>query len=274
MTPVCISCLTALSFLLQVVECSSYKQSEAKNHPKISIDEKHINSQKTYEIEVHGILLWASMGLLMPIGILTMRISTSTTDFPPSKHKILIYVHAVLQVVSVVITTVGAVLSMIKFENAFDNSHQRIGLALYAAVYLQVLIGFRRPKRGSRGRSAWYLLHWLLGTTICLVGILNVYTGLQAYRKRTSKSTTLWTVVFAAQVSFMAIFYLFQDKWDYIIRQGVIIISPGCDPENSQAQLEKQVKDVVIVNEPCRKSNSLGTYFSRTNALNKLFQLT
>lgn len=123
--------------------------------------------------------------------------------------------------------------------------------------------------RGSRGRSAWYFLHWILGTTICLVGILNVYTGLQAYHRRTSRSTTLWTVVFAAQVSFLAIFYLFQDKWDYISKQGIV-----SNPDNAEGQLENQIKDVIIVNEACRKSNALGTYFSRSNALNKLFQLT
>ncbi|KAL0328965.1 UNVERIFIED_CONTAM: Urease accessory protein G [Sesamum calycinum] len=115
------------------------------------------------------------------------------------RRKILFYVHAVVQVLSILLVTVGAVLSIRKFENAFDNSHQRIGLALYIAIYLQVLTGFRRPKRGSRTRRAWYFSHWILGTTVCLVGILNVYTGLQAYHKRTSRSSTLWTIVFTAE---------------------------------------------------------------------------
>ncbi|KAI3466816.1 hypothetical protein Pfo_023479 [Paulownia fortunei] len=269
MSPVSIFCGVALLFLVHVAECSSYEQNKAESHRNSSTDKQHENSPKAIDIEAHGILLWASMGFLMPVGILTMRMSSSTNDCHPSRHKILFYVHAVLQVLSVLLVTVGGVLSIRKFENAFDNSHQRIGLALYAASYLQVLIGFRRPKRGTRGRSAWYFLHWILGTTICLVGILNIYTGLQAYHKRTSRSTTLWTIVFTAQVSFMIIFYLFQDKWEYILKQG---IAPGNDPNNnSPAQLDNQ-KDVL--NEPCRKSNALGTYFSRSNALNKLFQLT
>ncbi|KAK4386484.1 60S ribosomal protein L18a [Sesamum angolense] len=252
-----------------------FRKNEAGMHRNSSINKQRENSQKAFDITVHGILLWASMGFLMPVGILTIRMS-STKECRPSTRKILFYVHAVVQVLSILLVTVGAVLSIRKFENAFNNSHQRIGLALYIATYLQVLTGFRRPKRGSRTRRAWYFSHWILGTTVCLVGILNVYTGLQAYHKRTSRSSTLWTIVFTAEVSFMVIFYLFQDKWEYIQKQGVMINGDG-GPDNISpaAGVDNNRKDIgVLMNEPCRKSNALGTYFSRTNALDKLFQLT
>lgn len=124
--------------------------------------------------------------------------------------------------------------------------------------------------RETKRRSTWYFLHWMLGTIICLVGILNVYTGLQAYHKKTAKSTTLWTVIFTAQVSFMSVVYLFQDKWEYIQKQGAV--SPEDAVVDSMAdQIESQKN---TSNEPHRKSNALGTIFSKTNALNKLFQLT
>lgn len=107
----------------------------------------------------------------------------------------------------------------------------------------------------------------MLGTTICLVGIINVYTGLLAYHKRTSKGTSLWSIIFTAQVSFMAIFYLFQDKWDYMKKQGMIPSEP-VNPRMDSTQKDN-------FNEvSCRKSNALGTHFSRSNELNKLFQLT
>ncbi|GER26032.1 cytochrome b561/ferric reductase transmembrane protein family [Striga asiatica] len=231
------------------------------------------NSHKTFDIQLHGILLWASIGFLMPVGILAMRISSCSDGIHPSRRKILFYTHSISQVLSVLAVTIGAVLSIKKFENTFENSHQRIGLALYAAVYFQLVIGCRRPKRGTTSRRTWYFLHWLLGTTICLVGILNTYTGLQAYRKKTSKSATLWAVVFTAQVSFMVIFYLFQDKWEYILKQGMIASDNGDGELNntSPVELENQIKEVL--SEP-RKSNALGTHFLRSNALNKLFQLT
>lgn len=130
--------------------------------------------------------------------------------------------------------------------------------------------------RGSKGRSVWFFFHWLLGTTICLAGIINTYTGLSAYHERTSKPISLWTIIFTAQISFMGFFYLFQDKWEYIQKQGVIL---GNDVETMTPQVEIVVprsdgQKMITRTESGRKSNALGTYFSRNNVLNKLFQQT
>lgn len=79
----------------------------------------------------------------------------------------------------------------------------------------------------------------------------------------------------------MVILYLFQDKWDYILRQGmppgVVVGSYGNNDIPLPITLSQQVEDDRIkdsFNEPSMKSNALGTHFSRTNVLNKLFQLT
>lgn len=129
--------------------------------------------------------------------------------------------------------------------------------------------------RGSKGRSVWYFFHWLLGTTICLAGIINTYTGLNAYHERTSKPISLWTIIFTAQISFMGFFYLFQDKWEYIQKQGVILENN----ETMTPQVEIVVPQIdeqkmIMRTESGRKSNALGTFFSRSNVLNKLLQQT
>lgn len=51
---------------------------------------------------------------------------------------------------SVVLATVGAIMSIRNFENSFNNNHQRLGLALYGALWLQVSIGFFKPPRYVR----------------------------------------------------------------------------------------------------------------------------
>ncbi|KAL1562588.1 cytochrome b561 domain-containing protein-like protein [Salvia divinorum] len=269
----------AIALLLLAHFCES---SPYKNQDSGSLNEHDEISQRMFDIVVHGILLWASMGFLIPLGILVMRVSSCRSDFQPSRHKKVFYVHAVLQVLSVLLVTVGAILSIRNFENAFNNTHQRLGLALYVAICMQLILGFKRPKRGARARSAWYLLHWLLGTITCLVGILNIYTGLQAYQKRSSTNTRFYTIIFTAQLSFMIILYLFQDKWDYILRQGMPPAIVGSSYQNNGAALpitsSEQVEDDRMrdsYNElVSMKSNALGTHFSRTNVLNKLFQLT
>lgn len=126
--------------------------------------------------------------------------------------------------------------------------------------------------RGKKGRSLWYFLHWILGTTISVVGIINIYTGLQAYHKRTSRSIRLWTILFTSEISIMALIYLFQDKWGYMKKQGVILGNTPVSP--SDQELPQNNQKEVLTESAIRKSNSLGNYFATSNALRKLFQLT
>ncbi|XP_011026234.1 PREDICTED: cytochrome b561 domain-containing protein At2g30890-like [Populus euphratica] len=195
----------------------------------------HKSSPKLlFEITLHGFLLWASMGFLMPVGVIAIRMSQR--EACGRRLKILFYVHSISQMLSVLLSTAGAVMSIKNFNNSFDNHHQRIGVGLYGIVWLQALVGFLRPRRGSKGRGLWFFVHWITGTAVSLLGIVNIYTGLQAYHQKTSRRIHIWTILFTTEVSFIIFFYLFQDKWDYIHKQGVIleplrpthqVISPG-----------------------------------------------
>ncbi|PON32654.1 Cytochrome b561 and DOMON domain-containing protein [Parasponia andersonii] len=221
-----------------------------------------LSPQMISHITVHGLLLWISMGFLMPAGILFIRMS-GREEGGSTKAKVFFYLH----MLSILLATAGAVMSLRNFENSFNNNHQRIGLVLYSAIWIQAMIGFFRPHRGKKGRKVWYLVHWILGTLTSLVGIINIYTGLVAYHKKTLKSTRLWTILFTAEVSFIAFFYLFQDKKEYMEKQGVILgnleaaISPHdqeSDSTNNQIQRHNQKE---LVPEPCAKRNALRNLF-------------
>lgn len=91
--------------------------------------------------------------------------------------------------------------------------------------------------RGSKRRSVWFFVHWILGTGVSLLGIINIFTGLQAYHRKASRNVRFWTILFIAEISFITFFYLFQDKWDYMQKQGVILGNDAtrpCDQELSQ----------------------------------------
>lgn len=236
---------------------------KAFNHKHIEHNGNLLSPKMTFEVIVHGFLLWASLGFLMPIGTLIIRMSSREES--RSKARIYFYLHLLIQTLSLVLATTGAIMSIKTFENSFSNNHQRIGLALYAAIWVQAILGFFRPQRGSKKRSIWYFLHWMYGTIICIVGILNIYTGLEAYKKRTQRSVTLWTVLFTAQISILAFFYLLQEKWDYMKKQGVILagedigqIKPS-DQESSDNQSVKHDKD--LWRQPCSKTNALKNLF-------------
>ncbi|MED6218981.1 hypothetical protein PIB30_031535 [Stylosanthes scabra] len=184
-----------------------------------NIKHMKMNPKLEFEIKLHGFLLWGSMAFLMPLGILAIRFSNRQRS--QRRLRITFYVHAVLQKAAVLIATAGAIMSIKNFNNSFNNNHQRLGLALYGVVWLQVIAGIFRPQRGSRARSMWFFGHWIIGTAMSLLGVINVYLGLQAYQEKTRRSITTWNILFTVQISLIVFFYLVQEKWDYIRNQEV-----------------------------------------------------
>jgi len=219
------------------------------------------------------------------------------------KVKVFFYLHVIFQILAVVLATIGAILSLRTLENSFDNNHQRLGLALYAAMWLQFLTGVFKPSRyiyihvtytsflctyiftyaspllrfywihcrGSKRRLRWFLLHWILGTIVSIVGIVNIYTGIQAYQKKTSLSrdSSLWTILFTVQVTCLVFFYLYQDKWEHFQKQRVVLDELDHQNNNTNGRNNQSIQVVtrndheqkVMVPQPCRKSNALVNLF-------------
>ncbi|CAK7350234.1 unnamed protein product [Dovyalis caffra] len=252
-----LSILSYYAVLIPFAACISHE--DVKGHKGTQDNFNHKLSPKmTSDINLHGVLSWTSMGFLMPLGVLAIRMSHREEG---GRRKALFYIHLVLQTLAVLLATAGAIMSIKSFENSFDNNHQRIGLALYGAIWVQAVVGLFRPRRGNKRRSTWYFIHWILGTMISLAGIINIYTGLNAYHKKMSRSTRLLAILFTAQVSFMAFLYLFQDKWEYMQKQGVIL---GNDEMPIPPTLRNQQNDhsqKVLVPEPCVKRNALKNLF-------------
>ena len=49
------------------------------------------------------------------------------------------------QVIAVLAVIISAVVSILKFDNNFHYTHERLGLALWILVWLAPLVGFIRP---------------------------------------------------------------------------------------------------------------------------------
>ncbi|XP_027344109.1 cytochrome b561 domain-containing protein At2g30890-like [Abrus precatorius] len=231
-----------LVFILFSLVSSSQEHKELTSTHSRNKDDNHVemNPRLQFEITLHGFLLWASMGFLMPVGILAIRLSNREEN--PKRLRIVFYVHAILQMIAVLLATAGAIMSIKNFNNLFNNSHQRLGVALYGIIWLQVLVGIFRPQRGSKRRSVWFFAHWILGTAVSFLGVLNVYIGLRAYQEKTSKRIRIWNILFTIQISLIVFFYLFQEKWVYIQNQGVILGNEIVTPTCQEAEREKVLK--------------------------------
>lgn len=145
---------------------------------------------------------------------------------------------------------------------------------MYLYVYVSQLSRFYWLHcRGSKRRLKWFLLHWILGTIVSIVGIINVYTGIRAYQKKTlsSRDSSLWTILFTAQVSCLVLFYLFQDKWEHFQKQRVVLDELDHHQSNNpnrrssdqiiQVETRNDHEQKVMVPQPCRKSNALVNLF-------------
>ncbi|MQL88264.1 hypothetical protein Taro_020814 [Colocasia esculenta] len=198
----------------------------AREPTKLAGDQQNVHEMSKHlrQMRIHGFLLWASMGFLMPVAVLAIRMSSHVQC--GKTLRMLFYSHVIVQMVAIFLAIAGAVLAVESFENAFNNAHQRVGLALYALMLLQLLLGFCRTHRRGRGRMIWYFLHWFSGTGLCIMAIVTVYLGLHAYHAKTQEeSTRIWTILFTAEVSVVGFVYLLQDRWDYVMKQGTTI--PG-----------------------------------------------
>lgn len=106
-------------------------------------------------------------------------------------------------------------------KSVWRGNHMKWNLtSKFWLEFLQTLIFLYR---GSKARSIWFFVHWILGTGVSLLGTLSIYTGLQAYHEKTSRKISLWTTIFTAEICLVTFVYLFQDKWIYIQKQGVIL---------------------------------------------------
>jgi len=92
--------------------------------------------------------------------------------------------------------------------------------------------------------------------------VINIYTGLKAYHKRTLKSTTLWTILFTVEVTIIGLVYLFQDKVEYMKKQGVIIGSESSILSSNQHIIPQSQTQKELLPVACgRKRNALENLF-------------
>ncbi|XP_057441348.1 cytochrome b561 domain-containing protein At4g18260-like [Lotus japonicus] len=235
----------SLVITMFLIVSASQQHKKAKGiHSRNKDHHTKINPRLHFEITLHGFLLWASLAFLMPVGVLVIRLSSG--DGNRRRLRIIFYAHAVLQKLAVLLATVGAIMSIKNFNLSFNNNHQRVGVALYGIIWLQVLVGIFRPQRGSKRRRLWFFAHWIIGTAVSIMSVLNIYSGLQAYHEKTSKSIRTWKILFTFQISLIVMFYLLQEKLVYIQNQGVTLgnkLLPSTCEEISLDDKEKALKN-------------------------------
>ncbi|PIA32222.1 hypothetical protein AQUCO_04500074v1 [Aquilegia coerulea] len=127
----------------------------------------------------HGILNAVSWGFLYPLGIFIARYMRVF----PSLEKAWFNLHIACQLLAFVIGVFGGGATGIilgsQSQGIQHNDHRNIGIVLFIFATLQILFAvFLRPEKDHKYRVYWNFFHHGVGYMIAVLGILNVFKGL------------------------------------------------------------------------------------------------
>ncbi|KAH7436423.1 hypothetical protein KP509_05G019500 [Ceratopteris richardii] len=157
--------------------------------------------------------MWLSMGFLMPLGIILVRFlrglrkDGSATASEASITKRVAQAHIVLQIAAVVIAWVGGGIALVHLgpRPGLLHTHDRLGLSLLSASFINAAMALLRPKLEVKWkRGLWYFFHWMFGTCIVILSMMEILLGTHVYEIVTKKSLKPLNIAFAFQIAIMS----------------------------------------------------------------------
>ncbi|KAK9087965.1 hypothetical protein Syun_030359 [Stephania yunnanensis] len=126
---------------------------------------------------IHGILNAVSWGVLFPVGVILARYVKAFEFGDPAWF----YLHIGCQVSAYAIGVAGWATGLklgSQSKGVVYNYHRNIGIALFSLATLQMFALFLRPKKEHKLRNYWSVYHRSVGLSIIVLGIINVFKGL------------------------------------------------------------------------------------------------
>ncbi|KAF3453373.1 hypothetical protein FNV43_RR03813 [Rhamnella rubrinervis] len=146
---------------------------------KIETSKGGVTKKKATVKNVHGFLNAISWGILMPTGAILAR-------------------HCLAYVIGVAGWGTGLWLGR-KSSGVEYKGHECIGCTLFALATIQVVVGrFCRPNKQHIRRIYWELFHYAVGYGTIILGIINIYKGLNILEPGKSVWRIAYTVIIIA----------------------------------------------------------------------------
>ncbi|KAH7307671.1 hypothetical protein KP509_22G071600 [Ceratopteris richardii] len=121
----------------------------------------------------HGVLNTVGWGVVLPCGVLVAR-------YLRFADPLWFYAHVFLQLSGFTLGTAGWATGLGLGNSSpgiVYHKHRSIGIALFAISVIQVFALLLRPQRDHKIRKLWNTYHYILGTGILALGILNIFYG-------------------------------------------------------------------------------------------------
>ncbi|OVA01647.1 Cytochrome b561 [Macleaya cordata] len=135
-----------------------------------------VNS-KLRKRNIHGILNAVSWGIMFPIGATIARYLRTFKSADPAWF----YLHVFCQFSAYVIGVAGWGTGLklgSQSKGITYTTHRNLGIALFSIATLQIFALFLRPKKEHKYRFYWNIYHHGLGYIVLILGIINVFKGL------------------------------------------------------------------------------------------------
>ncbi|XP_073139699.1 cytochrome b561 and DOMON domain-containing protein At4g17280-like [Henckelia pumila] len=146
-------------------------------------------TSKTRRRNIHGVLNAISWGIMIPFGAMLARYLKVFPTADPAWF----YLHSMCQTSGYIIGVVGWATGLQlgrQSQGIQFTSHRIIGIILFSIATLQVLALLLRPKKNHKYRSYWNIYHHLLGYSITVLGIINIFKGFNILRPDEKWKTT------------------------------------------------------------------------------------
>lgn len=150
----------------------------------------------TRKRNTHGILNAISWGLLFPIGVIIARYLRTFDSADP----VWFYLHMACQVSAYAIGVAGWATGLklgSESKGIVFTGHRCIGIVLFSLATLQVFALFLRPKKEHKFRIYWNIYHHSVGYAIIVLGIINVFKGIDILQPEKKWKSTYTSILIA-----------------------------------------------------------------------------
>lgn len=132
---------------------------------------------RTKRKNIHGVMNAVSWGILFPAGVVIARYLRTFESADP----VWFYLHISCQISAYAVGVAGWATGLklgSESKGIQWTGHRNLGIALFSLATVQIFALFLRPKKDHKYRFYWNIYHHSLGYAIVILGILNVFKGL------------------------------------------------------------------------------------------------
>ena len=139
------------------------------------------SSSKEDKVQAHAVIQTIVWAFLVPLAVLIKRFggkSVKVGGFP-----VPFIVHAVLMLISVILTICMVSLGLAEFDNGTEKAHKETGIVVMCTAIVQVLMQGGKPADDSPHRPIFYGVHAGLGLITMIIAYATLFTGAENYER-------------------------------------------------------------------------------------------